>query len=347
MSTTTTSLSTSSSTSQLSPAVQRIQTTFIDPLLQAHKHYEAEQQYKVQATRLTNKQKHDDASQLLYYGAEQLLKAGEANAGSELANLYTQSVARATSREPTSSSNTTSIASYIDAIIQLAHTFDAAHWQLAVDFLKRAASWAGKAGNAAEGVMDVDGQQSDGSASTSSSSSNASVSKLQQAIARLYGTRQQYQQANTHFIRGGITSVDKHAAMLSDWMKQGRPDEADAFIARAVLQYMSVGQNDAARQLLQLMKQRLTPEAYNAFPLLHFLYILLQLTDMQLPTNQKSTIYQQLCQHYAKALEYDAQWKQYLKVIGEQQFGVSSQSALLQMLGSQLFGGASATSSTT
>lgn len=153
--------------------------------------------------------------------------------------------------------------------------------------------------------------------------------ELQLLLARAYRTAGDFTHALKHFLHA--ENPQELADTLFQWSEQGYPSESDLYLARAVLQLLS---------LENLRDANKVHEAYVAkcksagrpvdLPLFNFVrFLLLTLERDALP------LFQMLQERYAPALARDNTLKSYLSVIGQKFYGLqpprTGLSSLLEM----------------
>nr|CAH7756805.1 unnamed protein product [Callosobruchus chinensis] len=143
---------------------------------------------------------------------------------------------------------------------------------------------------------------------------------LHRSIALVFWEEKNYAQARHHFI---YSQDGKSCAklLIEFHMTQGFKGEADLFIAQAVLQYLCLKNKNTANQTFasyteQHPRIRRSGPPY-LFPLLNFIWFLLQAID-----SQKIQTFAVLCEQYEPSIKRDPCYVQYLDKIGQIFFGL-------------------------
>ncbi|GLE02066.1 hypothetical protein PINS_up010904 [Pythium insidiosum] len=155
--------------------------------------------------------------------------------------------------------------------------------------------------------------------------------ELQLLLARAYHRAGDFQHATKHFLHA--EQPVEFASVLFEWSKTGYPSEADLFVARAVLQLLSLENlRDANKVYEEYMALSQTAGRSTDLPLYNFLkFLLLTLERDALP------LFQMLQERYAASLNRDASLKSYMSAIGQRFYGLqpprTGLSSLLEMFG--------------
>ncbi|CEG38706.1 Uncharacterized conserved protein [Plasmopara halstedii] len=153
--------------------------------------------------------------------------------------------------------------------------------------------------------------------------------ELQLLLARAYQVVGDYPHAMKHFLHA--ENPQELADTLFQWSSHGYPNEFDLYLARAVLQLLSLENLRDANKVYEVYVAKCQNASRPVdLPLFNFTrYLLLTLERDALP------LFQMLQDRYAPALARDASLKNYLDIIGQKFYGLqpsrSGLSALLEM----------------
>uniref|UniRef100_H2Z249 Golgi to ER traffic protein 4 homolog n=1 Tax=Ciona savignyi TaxID=51511 RepID=H2Z249_CIOSA len=154
---------------------------------------------------------------------------------------------------------------------------------------------------------------------------------LRHKFAMNYWEEKLYEDSRYHFLYSGDGKA--FAKMLIEFAGyRGRPEEFDLFLTQAVLQTLCLNSSDyfddctvVAETLFQSyveLNPKISLKRPFAYPILNFLYFLLiTIKKKHLPT------FTFLCEVYQPSLRRDFENIRYLEKIGQEFFGVKSQSA--------------------
>ncbi|CAI5716710.1 unnamed protein product [Hyaloperonospora brassicae] len=153
--------------------------------------------------------------------------------------------------------------------------------------------------------------------------------ELQLLLARAYCMTGDFPHAMKHFLHA--ETPEELADALFQWSKTGYPSESDLYLARAVLQLLSLENLRDANKVYEayVAKCEHAGRAVD-LPLINFTrFLLLTLERDALP------LFQMLQERYALALARDSSLKSYLGIIGQRFYGLqpprSGLSSLLEM----------------
>ncbi|KAG2763470.1 hypothetical protein JG687_00007924 [Phytophthora cactorum] len=153
--------------------------------------------------------------------------------------------------------------------------------------------------------------------------------ELQLLLARAYRTAGDPTHAMKHFLHA--ENPQELADALFQWSTQGYPSESDLYLARAVLQLLSLENLRDANKVYEAYVTKCQSAGRPVdLPLFNFTrFLLLTLERDALP------LFQMLQERYAPALARDSSLKSYLSVIGQKFYGLqpprSGLSSLLEM----------------
>ncbi|OWY97101.1 hypothetical protein PHMEG_00032456 [Phytophthora megakarya] len=153
--------------------------------------------------------------------------------------------------------------------------------------------------------------------------------ELQLLLARAYRTAGDFTAAMKHFLHA--ENPQELAEALFQWSTQGYPSESDLYLARAVLQLLSLENLRDANKVYEVYVAKCQSEGRPVdLPLFNFTrFLLLTLERDALP------LFQMLQERYAPALARDSSLKSYLSVIGQKFYGLqpprTGLSSLLEM----------------
>ncbi|TDH66598.1 uncharacterized protein CCR75_006075 [Bremia lactucae] len=153
--------------------------------------------------------------------------------------------------------------------------------------------------------------------------------ELQSMLARAYCVAGDFTLAMKHFLHS--ESPQELADALFHWSLQGYPSESDLYLARAVLQLLSLENLRDANRVCEVYVAKCEQSGRPTdLPLFNFTrFLLLTLERDALP------LFRTLQEHYAPALARDSSFNSYLNVIGQKFYGLqplrSGLSSLLEM----------------
>uniref|UniRef100_A0AAV1UN74 Golgi to ER traffic protein 4 n=1 Tax=Peronospora matthiolae TaxID=2874970 RepID=A0AAV1UN74_9STRA len=153
--------------------------------------------------------------------------------------------------------------------------------------------------------------------------------ELQLLLARAYCTAGDFPHAMKHFLHA--ENPDEMANALFQWSTRGYPSESDLYLARAVLQLLSLENLRDANKVYEAYVAKCQDAGRPVdLPLINFTrFLLLTLERDALP------LFQMLQERYAPALARDSSLKSYVDIIGQKFYGLqpprSGLSSLLEM----------------
>ncbi|KAL4139304.1 hypothetical protein PRIC2_002802 [Phytophthora ramorum] len=153
--------------------------------------------------------------------------------------------------------------------------------------------------------------------------------ELQLLLARAYRTSGDFTHAMKHFLHA--ENPQELAEVVFEWSTKGYPSESDLYLARAVLQLLSLENLRDANKVYDVYVAKCQSAGRPVdLPLFNFTrFLLLTLERDALP------LFQMLQERYAPALARDSSLKSYLSVIGQKFYGLqpprSGLSSLLEM----------------
>ncbi|ETK78310.1 hypothetical protein F441_15930 [Phytophthora nicotianae CJ01A1] len=293
----------SSSTSPENVGVENV-TKKLEVQLAAGDFYGALQMYKTLFMRLLkgdepSAEQQDKAVALAQEAALKLIEHDQNTAATEMANLMVSVFSDF--HHPVDDAHKQRIRQ-IDAVFQPKPQFSA---DLAV-VLKNAVKWSAEEGARKRGDPE-----------------------LQLLLARAYRTAGDFTHALKHFLHA--ETPQELADALFQWSTQGYPSESDLYLARAVLQLLSLENLRDANKVYEAYVAKCQSVGRPVdLPLFNFTrFLLLTLERDALP------LFQMLQERYAPALARDNSLKSYLSVIGQKFYGLqpprSGLSSLLEM----------------
>lgn len=159
-------------------------------------------------------------------------------------------------------------------------------------------------------------------------------SELQHLLALAYRQAKDFTHAAKHYLHA--EKPVEFAAMLFEWANEGYASELDLYLARAVLQLLSLENlRDANKVYEEFVAACKKANKSTDMPLINFVrFLLLTLERDALP------LFQLLQERYAPALARDAALRSYLSAIGQKFYGLqpprTGLSSLLEMFGGGL-----------
>jgi len=150
-----------------------------------------------------------------------------------------------------------------------------------------------------------------------SSNNSPGDSELNCRAARCYSKINDYSNAQRYYLRSN--KPDEFSEVIIKWAKYGYPNERDLFIARAVLQYLCIGNIRDSNQLFNTFIKNYSPaEELPQTPLMNFLRFLLATVERDaLP------LFELLRDKYKLSLARDPSFNQYLDHISHVFWGVN------------------------
>ncbi|KAI9762323.1 MAG: imidazoleglycerol-phosphate dehydratase [Chaenotheca gracillima] len=279
-------------------------------------YYEAHQQLRVVAARYVKQQNYDAAINILYSGAQSLLKAGQGGSGGDICLLLIEAYKNAELKPDSDNKNK------ITTLLRLFSPEEPSRKR----FINELSGWSAKFGQYPAGDPE-----------------------LHHVIGALYAEEHEPYEAERHLVLGTRDSPEKLSELEFKWYSEDDPHTAALYAARAILPYLLIGNVRDAMRSLQFFTTRLTEthktlsvdtvgsvKVFPALPLLNFLSLLLQAAQ-----KGNADMFRQLKNRYKDNLQETASWNEALEQIGEMYFGIQVRqqtNPLLDMMGS-LFGG--------
>ncbi|KAI9782790.1 MAG: hypothetical protein M1816_001700 [Peltula sp. TS41687] len=299
-------------TSKIQKTLSRLQER-----IQEGQYYEAHQQLRVVASRYVKQKDWDGAIDVLFSGAQALLKAGQYGSGSDLC-LFLVNVFRDAEIKPDSANK--------GKLLSLLRLF-ALDEPSRKRFGEEMISWSAKLGEYPAGDPE-----------------------LHEAIGIMFAQEHEPYDAERHLVLGSKSAPEHLTKLEFEWYTEDESHTAPLYAARAVLPYLMVGNVRDATRCLLIYKRRLTevktslaaPQEVSAgnlelkifpsLPLLNFLSLLLVAVQRGRPDT-----YRQLRSHYAAHIKEVGTWDEALDRIGEMYFGIPIRrqtNPLFDMMGS-------------
>ncbi|KAF2181812.1 DUF410-domain-containing protein [Zopfia rhizophila CBS 207.26] len=282
-------------------------------------YYEAHQQLRVIASRYVKQNNTAAATDILFSGAQSLLKAGQGGSGGDLC-IFLLDVFNKAEVKPDAGSK--------GKLLSLLRAFPAGE-PTRRKFVNEMIAWSSKHGEYPAGDPD-----------------------LHHIAGSLYADELEPYDAERHLLLGTKDSPETLAQLSYSWYSADESHTAPLYVARAVLPYLITGNLRAANKFLLLFTSRLskTPSlsvqevstsssdlrVYPSLPLLNFLGLLLLAVE-----RGEAGLYRQLKSHYSSHLK-DVNWSEALDQIGEMYFGIKiprQGNPMMDMLGNMFMGG--------
>ncbi|KAH0538742.1 hypothetical protein FGG08_004694 [Glutinoglossum americanum] len=283
-------------------------------------YYEAHQQLRVVASRYVKQANFNSAIDILFSGAQALLKAGQGGSGGDLC-LFLTDVYKSAELKPDSGNK--------GKLIQLLRLFlpeEPSRKRFIGEFI----AWSSKFGEFPAGDPE-----------------------LHHVAGTLYAEERDPYEAERHLTLGTKESPEYFARLEYEWYMEDESHTAALYAARAVFPYLLVGNLRDANRSLQIFTSRLTESnknlsvqdtssatadlrIYPSLPLLNFLGLLLQSVQ-----RGNAELFRLSKNHYAVHIRDAGTWDDALEQIGEMYFGIQIRrqtNPLMDMMGS-LFGG--------
>ncbi|KAJ9665010.1 hypothetical protein H2201_004874 [Coniosporium apollinis] len=284
-------------------------------------YYEAHQQLRVIASRYVKQSNWDAACDLLFSGAQLLLKAGQGGSGGDLCLFLVDTYNKAELKPDAASKGR------LLALLRAFPPDEPTKKRFVTDMI----AWSSKFGEYPAGDPE-----------------------LHHVAGTLYADEDEAYDAERHLVLGTRDSPERLARLEYDWYTEDEPHTAPLYVARAVLPYLLTGNMRSANQSMLLFTGRLQKEkgglggqevsspkseirVYPSLPLLNFLSLLLLAVQ-----RGSADLFRQLKSHYAVHLKEVGTWDEALAQIGEMYFGIkipSQTNPLMDMMGNMLMGG--------
>lgn len=259
-------------------------------------YYQALQMFRAIAFRNASAGRHGEAQHLLFEGAKELAQFGHYQSSCDLAEMAVQSLV---------DNKVPETPALIDTITAIEGKFPAIAPKEQLVFLQLAIRW-----TADNGPCEIGN------------------SRLHDQYARRCRTLQMFAAASVHFTQGD--SVLEYASMLNERAAVVSPSERDLLLARAVLQYLAIGNLRDANAIFRTCSATSLYPAQS--PLLHFVGFLL-------PTCERDAapLFKLLRAKYAQSLQRDPGLAKFVNETGKVFFnlsptGASGPGGLLQNL---------------
>ncbi|KAF2811152.1 DUF410-domain-containing protein [Mytilinidion resinicola] len=283
--------------------------------------YEAHQQLRVIASRYVRQQNNAAATDILFSGAQLLLKAGQGGSGGDLCMFLL---------DVFNKGEVTPDAGTKGKLLTLLRSFPPEE-PTRKRFISEMIGWSSKYGEFPAGDPE-----------------------LHHVAGTLYADDCEPYDAERHLILGTKDSPDHLARLEFDWYSEDESHTAPLYAARAVLPYLLTGNVRAANKSFLIFTSKLVQSkpnlgtqevsstssdirVYPSLPLLNFLGLLLLAVQRGAPD-----LYRQLKSHYASHLKDVAGWNEALDQIGEMYFAIKipkQGNPLMDMMGSMFMGG--------
>ncbi|KZM21873.1 uncharacterized protein EKO05_0003173 [Ascochyta rabiei] len=281
-------------------------------------YYEAHQQLRVIASRYTKASDWASATDILFRGAQSLLRAGQGGSGGDLC-IFLLDVFNKSETKPDASSK--------GKLLSLLRAFPA-NEPTKKKFVAEMVGWSAKYGEYPAGDPEI-----------------------HHVAGSAFAEELEPYDAERHLVLGTKDSAEVLANLEFAWYTADDSHTAPLYAARGALPYLLAGNLRAANKFFLLFTSRLSSKpglqtqqvstsasdlrVYPSLPLLNFLGLLLLSVE-----RGDSSLYRQLKSHYAAHLK-EVNWDEALDQIGEMYFGIripKQGNPMFDMLGS-MFGG--------
>jgi tetratricopeptide (TPR) repeat protein len=291
--------------------------------------YEAQQMYKTLYFRLTGQKKYHEVVELLLNGAINMLNHQRFNEGTELSllliNVYNETKAKVNPQT-------------LEPILKIFSIYSnfLSNTSISVNDITY------NQNNEDENMEDIN------SSSSSSSFKNAFVAmesfmkaaikwsssngdnkegepQLYLLVARIFSKIGDYGKAQKYFLRSAVPK--EFASMLTEWSLKANPSERDLFIARAVLQYLAIGNlkdaNIVFEEFLSLMDKnpQYEQKSFPRTPLINYIRFLLMTLE-----RDAYPLFDMLRKKYAPSINRDIVFQEFLDQIAQIFFNVKTSS---------------------
>ncbi|KAI9850125.1 MAG: hypothetical protein M1838_006060 [Thelocarpon superellum] len=302
--------------SKIQKTITRLQGT-----IEEGQYYEAHQQLRTIASRYVKQENYSAAVDILFSGAQSLLKAGQGGSGGDLC-LFLVDVYKNAELKPDAGTKEKLL-----TLLRLFSPDEPSRKRFIADMI----AWSSAFGEFPAGDPE-----------------------LHHVVGTLYSEDNNVYDAERHLTLGTKDSPEHLIRLEYDWYSEDDSHTAALYAARAVFPYLLIGNVRDATRSLQLFTSRLREtngslsvqevgsgsveaKLYPSLPLLNFLSLLLLAVQ-----RGSADLYRQLMNHYATYLQETSSWGESLELVGEMYFGVPVRrqtNPLMDMMGS-LFGGA-------
>jgi hypothetical protein len=264
-------------------------------------YYEALQMYKTLHDRHVSNSNYEEAEKLVVSGSLTLLKMKQLSAATELALVLMELFK--TSKKPVDEESRATV-------MRISNGYTPGPEQLS--FLKAALKWSVTAGSRARGDPEL----------------RMLLAHAAKECGDFAGASQQYLFAD---------EPEEFAALLWEWSGKGYASERDLFVARAVLQLLSLENLRDANLVFEGFKARAEKKGVKLdTPLMNFIRFLLVTCERDAPP-----LFQMLRQRYAPSLAREESFQTYLQLIGQKFFNIQPPPNMGSMLSNmmKMFGG--------
>eukprot|EP01117_Protostelium_nocturnum_P014151 TRINITY_DN5350_c0_g1_i4.p1 TRINITY_DN5350_c0_g1~~TRINITY_DN5350_c0_g1_i4.p1 ORF type:complete len:342 (+),score=81.49 TRINITY_DN5350_c0_g1_i4:91-1116(+) len=263
-------------------------------------YYEAQQLYKTLYFRHSNGKRWKQVRELLTSGATIMLSRGHINEGSDLALLLIQSF---------SSSHTNPSAEIIDSLIQLFSLYSYSSLSSSTNFTLLKCPDGSSCREESKDEREAKNKFIQAVLKWNSVEGNSNdISRLHFAFAMDSFHFKHYSKSQKHFLRSN--NPHEFSKMLIEWSSEGYPSERDLFLARSVLQYLSLGNLKDANALYTQFLMILPEDSCPRTPLIHFIRFLLLTVE-----RDAYSLFQKIKESYKPSLLRDPSFLNYLDQI--------------------------------
>ncbi|KAI9660292.1 MAG: hypothetical protein M1829_006494 [Trizodia sp. TS-e1964] len=283
-------------------------------------YYEAHQQLRVVASRYAKQENYAAAIEILFSGAQSLLKAGQGGSGGDLCLFLLDLYQRAEWKPDVENRG---------KLLTLLRLFPAGE-PSRKRFIGEIITWSSKFGEYPAGDPEV-----------------------HHIAGCLYAEENEAYDAERHLALGTKDSPEHFARLEYEWYTQDQSHTAGLYAARAVFPYLMLGNLRDANRSLKLFTGKLTEEnqglavqdisstdtdirIYPSLPLINFLNLLLVAAE-----RGGADLFRQLGNQYGAHIQEAGNWDEALEQIGEMYFDIPVRrqaNSLFDMMGG-LFGG--------
>jgi hypothetical protein len=264
-------------------------------------YYEALQMYKTLHDRHVSNSNFEEAEKLVVSGTLTLLKMKQLSEGTELARVLIALFA--TAKKPVDEESRATV-------MRISNAYSPGPEQLS--FLKAALKWSSTAGARSRGDPEL----------------RMLLAHAAKECGDFAGAAQQYLFAD---------QPEEFAALIWEWSGKGYASERDLFIARAVLQLLSLENLRDANLVFDGFNARAEKKGVKIdTPLMNFVRFLLVTCE-----RDAAPLFQMLTQRYASSLRREESFQTYLSLIGQKFFNIQPPPGLGSMLANMMnmFGG--------
>ncbi|KAF2747740.1 DUF410-domain-containing protein [Sporormia fimetaria CBS 119925] len=289
--------------------------------------YEAHQQLRVIAARYVKQSNWDAATDILFQGAQSLLKAGQGGSGGDLC-IFLLEVFQKAEVKPDAASK--------GKLLSLLRAFPK-NEPTRKKFVNEMLAWSAKVGEYPAGDPEMH---------------HVAGSLFAEGMWCATEADLEPYEAERHLVLGTKDSPETLAQLEYSWYEADDSHTAPLYAARGVLPYLLGGNLRAANKFFLIFTSKLSQKAnlgvqevstqssdlrvYPSLPLLNFLGLLLLAVE-----RGEAALYRQLRSHYASNLS-ETNWDDALDSIGEAYFNIkipSQGNPMMDMLGNMFMGG--------